>query len=112
MLKLIGGFSLVTSKIVITFFMVILLLMIGFAFFPDQLNRLSDFTNWIESQIRDPNLDDQGKFLFRTLVNENTIFGIVMTLLARAVVEFVFWFCAGLWRLVNPPEEAAPKTAA
>ncbi|WP_300380325.1 hypothetical protein [Henriciella sp.] len=112
MLKLLGGFSLVTSKIFITFFTVIFLLMLGFAYFPEQLNRLSDFTNWIEGQIRDPDMDDRGKFLFRTLVNENTIFGIVMTLIARAVVEFVFWFCAGLWRLVNPPEEASPKTAA
>ena len=111
MLKLLGGFSLVTSKIVATFFMVIFLMLLGFAFFPDLLNRLSDFANWIEGQIRDPEMDDRGKFLFRTLVNENTIFGIVMTLIARSVIEFIFWICGVLWRLVNPPEkteEAAP----
>ena len=105
MWKLLGGFSLVTSKIVATFFMVIFLMLLGFAFFPDLLNRLSDFTNWIEGQIRDPNMDDRGKFLFRTLVNENTIFGIIMTLIARSVIEFIFWICGVMWRLVNPPEE-------
>ena len=91
MWKLLGGFGLVTSKIIATFFMVIFLMLLGFAFFPDLLNRMADFTNWIEGQIRDPNMDDRGKFLFRTLVNENTIFGIIMTLIARAVIEFLFW---------------------
>ena len=36
-----------------------------------------------------------------------------MTLIARAVVEFIFWISGVLWRLVNPPEEKdeapAPK---
>lgn len=114
MLKLLGGFTLVSSKIVATFFMVIFLMLLGFAFFPDLLNRLSDFTNWIEGQIRDPNMDDRGKFLFRTLVNENTIFGIIMTLISRAIIEFLFWITAVMWRLVNPPEETEgtkPKQA-
>lgn len=112
MLKLLGGFSLVTSKIVATFFMVIFLMLIGFAFFPDLLNSMSDFTNWVEGWVRDPDLDERGKFLFRTLVNENTIFGIIMTLIARAVIEFLFWAFAALWRLVNPeePKQDTPVT--
>lgn len=105
MLKLLGGFTMVSSKIVLTFFMVIFLLLVGFAFFPDVLNRLQDFTNWIEGQIRDPDIDERGKYLFRTLVNENTIFGIIMTLIARALIEFIFWICGIMWRAVNPPEE-------
>ena len=106
MLKLLGGFTLVSSKIVATFFMVIFLMLLGFAFFPDLLNRLSDLTNWIEGQIRDPDMNERGKFLFRTLVNENTIFGIIMTLISRAIVEFLFWITTLMWRLANPPEEA------
>ena len=105
MLKLLGGFTKVSSKIVLTFFMVIFLLLVGFAFFPDLLNRMQDFTNWIEGQIRDPDIDERGKYLFRTLVNENTIFGIIMTLIARALIEFIFWICGIMWRAVNPPEE-------
>ena len=111
MLKLLRGFGLVSTKIVLTFFMVIFLLLIGFAFFPDLLNRMQDFTNWIESHVRDPNIDERGKYLFRTLVNENTIFGIIMTLIARALIEFIFWICGMLWRLVNPPEEESPAVA-
>ena len=65
MWKLLRGFSLVSSKIVATFFMVIFMMLLGFAFFPDLLNRLSDFTNWIEGNIRDPDMDERGKFLFR-----------------------------------------------
>lgn len=112
MWKLLGGFGLVTSKIIATFFMVIFLMLLGFAFFPDLLNRMADFTNWIEGQIRDPNMDDRGKFLFRTLVNENTIFGIIMTLIARAVIEFLFWIFGVMWRAVNPPEETPKPSAA
>ena len=110
MLRLLGGFTLVSSKIVATFFMVIFLMLLGFAFFPDLLNRLSDFCNWIEGQIRDPDMDERGKFLFRTLVNENTIFGIIMTLISRALIEFLFWITAVMWRAVNPPEEGNPGT--
>ena len=112
MLKLLGGFTLVSSKIIATFFMVIFLMLLGFAFFPEQLNRMSDLTNWIESMIRDPSMDDRGKFLFRTLVNENTIFGIIMTLIARALIEFIFWVSGMLWRLVNPPEPQPANLAA
>ena len=104
MFRLLRGFTLVSSKIVATFFMVIFLMLLGFAFFPDLLNRMSDFTNWIEGQIRDPDMNDRGKFLFRTLVNENTIFGIIMTLIARAVIEFLFWVFGLMWRLANPQE--------
>lgn len=105
MMKLLGGFTMVSTKIVATFFMVIILMLLGFAFFPDLLNRMSDFTNWIEGQIRDPEMNDRGKFLFRTLVNENTIFGIIMTLIARAVIEFIFWIGGLMWRLANPKTE-------
>lgn len=112
MWKLLRGFGLVSTKIVLTFFMVIFLLLIGFAFFPDALNRLQDFTNWIEGQVRDPDIDERGKYLFRTLVNENTIFGIIMTLIARALIEFIFWICGILWRLVNPPEDKTREPVA
>ena len=88
LLKLFGKAS---AKLVATFIMVIVLMMLGFAFFPGALNALSDLANTLEGYVRNPNLDEQGTFLFRTLVNENTIFGIISTLIARAVVEFFAW---------------------
>lgn len=90
-LKLLGLFSKASAKLMATFIMVIVLMLLGFAFAPGLLNQLSDFANTLESYVRNPNLDQQGTFLFRTLVNENTIFGILTTLIARAVVEFFAW---------------------
>jgi len=91
MLNLLGLFSKASAKLVATFIMVIVLMLLGFAFFPGALNALSDFANYLESHVRNPNLNEQGTFLFRTLVNENTIFGIITTLIARSVVEFITW---------------------
>ena len=71
--------------------MVIVLMLLGFAFFPGALNTLTDFANYLEGYVRNPDLDEQGTFLFRTLVNENTIFGIITTLIARSVVELFAW---------------------
>lgn len=85
LLKLFGKAS---AKLIATFIMVIVLMLLGFAFFPGALNALTDFANYLEGHVRNPNLDEQGTFLFRTLVNENTIFGILTTLIARSVVEF------------------------
>ena len=91
MLSLLGLFGKASAKLVATFVMVIVLMLLGFAFFPAALNALSDLANYLEGHVRNPNLDEQGTFLFRTLVNENTIFGIISTLVARAVVEFFAW---------------------
>jgi len=101
-----------SAKLVATFFMVIFLMLIGLVLFPHQLNQLNDFANWIANweAIRNPDIPEQGKFLFRTLVNESTIFGILTTLIARIFVEVIWWGSVRLWAMVNPPEEApAPK---
>jgi hypothetical protein len=102
-----------SAKIVATFFMVIVLMLAGLVLFPQQLNQLNDFANYIANQewIRNPDIPEQGKFLFRTLVNESTIFGILMTLIARAIVEILFFLIGLMWRVANgqpvDPVEAA-----
>ncbi|MEM8617316.1 MAG: hypothetical protein AAGF20_10315 [Pseudomonadota bacterium] len=102
-----------STKLVATFFMVILLMLLGLVAFPAQLNQLNDFANYIANwdMIRNPNIPEQGKFLFRTLVNESTIFGILTTLIARMVVEILFFLLGIMWRLANgkpvDPVEAA-----
>jgi len=92
-----------SAKIVATFFMVIVLMLAGLVLFPQQLNQLNDFANYIANQewIRNPDIPEQGKFLFRTLVNESTIFGILMTLIARAIVEILFFLIGLMWRVAN-----------
>lgn len=104
MLGLLGLFSKASAKIIATFIMVIVLMLLGFAFFPSALNSLSDFANYLESHVRNPNLDEQGTFLFRTLINENTIFGIISTLIARALVEFFAWMFGSIWKAMRGPK--------
>ena len=107
MLRLLGGFSIVSTKIVATFFMVILLMLLGIVFFPRQLNQVNDMANWIANLdiVRNPDLPQTAVAVFRNFVNETTIFGILMTLIARAVVEFIAWIFAMMWRLANPEKD-------
>jgi len=92
MIGLLGLFTRASAKLAATFVVVIMLMLAGFAFFPGAVNALSDFTNYIEGYLRNPPLNEQATVLFRTLVNEQTIFGIIVTMLARSIVEFFAWF--------------------
>ncbi|WP_290754333.1 hypothetical protein [Henriciella sp.] len=107
MLKLFRGLSMVSIKIVATFFMVIILMLLGIVFFPRQLNQVNDVANWIANLdiIRNPDIPQTAVAVFRNFVNETTIFGILMTLIARAFVEFVAWLFGLMWRLANPKEK-------
>ncbi len=96
-------------KLVATFFMVILLMLLGLVAFPSQLNQLNDFANYVANWawIRNPDIPEQGKFLFRTLVNESTVFGILTTLIARAVVEVLFYLFGVMWHIANREPEGS-----
>ena len=102
-----------SAKLAATFFMVIFLMLLGLVFFPTQLNQLNDFANIVANweAIRNPDIPEQGKFLFRTLVNESTVFGILTTLIARAVVEMLFFVLGMMWRAANPESESADSKA-
>ena len=98
-----------SAKILATFFMVLILMMLGVLFVPSAFNGVNDFANYLANldMIRNPNLGDQGIAVFRVFINEAAIFGILMTLIARVVVELIWWGSAKLWSLVNPPDETA-----
>lgn len=100
------SFSNASTKILATFFMVLVLMMLGVLFAPGVFNSVNDFANYIANLnwIRNPALGEQGVAVFRVFINEASIFGILMTLIARAVVELLWWGSAQLWRTVNPPE--------
>ena len=100
------SFSNASSKIIATFFMVLVLMMLGVLFAPGVFNSVNDFANYIANLnwVRNPSLGEQGVAVFRVFINEASIFGILMTLIARAVVELLWWGSAQLWRAVNPPE--------
>jgi 4-hydroxybenzoate polyprenyltransferase len=107
MMNLFGSLSNASAKIMATFFMVLVLMMLGVMFMPSAFNGVNDFANHIANldMIRNPNLGEQGVAVFRVFINEASIFGILMTLIARAVVEVIWWGSARLWRLANPAED-------
>ena len=107
MWTLIRALSNGSAKILATFFMVLILMMLGVLFVPSAFNGVNDVANYLANldMIRNPNLGDQGIAVFRVFINEAAIFGILMTLIARVVVELIWWCSAQLWKLVNPPED-------
>ncbi|MEL7540811.1 MAG: hypothetical protein AAGJ51_07895 [Pseudomonadota bacterium] len=96
-----------SSKIIATFFMVLVLIMLGVMFVPSAFNGVNDFANYLANLnwVRNPDIGEQGVAVTRVFINESSIFGIIMTLIARIVVELIWWGCARLWRLVNPRDE-------
>lgn len=98
-----------SAKLIATFFVVLGLMLLAFAFFPSAINELREAIQQflLTDFMRDPPLSEQGELLFDMLINEASIFGIVMTLIARMIVEIIFWCSVRLWLLVNPPEPHA-----
>lgn len=113
-LSLFGSLTRSSAKLVISFFLVIVLMVLGFAFAPDLVRGFQDWIEGINDMVRTPPLlDDQGLILYRTLVNENTIFGIILTLVSRAIIEVFAWGFGRLWKAADfggkREKEAAEK---
>lgn len=108
---LLRSMSTASFKIIATFFMVLVLIMLGILFAPGAFNGVNDFANYLANLdwVRNPDLGEQGIAVTRVFINEASIFGILMTLIARIVVEIIWFSSIALWRLVNPSE---PKVAA
>ncbi|MCR9269431.1 MAG: hypothetical protein ACX94B_15855 [Henriciella sp.] len=98
-----------SAKILATFFMVMVLIMIGVLFVPSLFNGVNDFANYLANldMVRNPDIGEQGVAVTRVFINESSIFGIVMTLIARIFVEIIWWCSGQLWAMVNPPEDSA-----
>ena len=112
MLSLLGMMTKASSKIVLTFIVAVILLIVSIMFYPDAYLKLDDFANWLANldMIRNPSSNKQGTAVVRVLVNETTIFGIVMTLVARVLVELGVFLTALMWRVANG-EPAHPVEA-
>jgi len=96
-----------SAKIVATFFMVLILIMLGVLFVPSAFNSVNDFANHLANMdmVRNPDIGEQGVAVTRVFINESSIFGIIMTLIARVFVELIWWGVGRLWRLVNPKDD-------
>jgi hypothetical protein len=108
MLKLFMALSRASTKIVLTFIVAIFLILLSVLFYPQAYLALSDFANWLANMewIRNPSDNSQNNAFARLLISETTIFGVVTTLAARIIVELGFLFFGGLWRMVNPKDDA------
>ncbi|MEO0785761.1 MAG: hypothetical protein AAFY10_08675 [Pseudomonadota bacterium] len=88
MMMLFGSLARASTKLALSFVLVIVIMVLAFAFAPGLVRGLQDIIEGINDMIRTPPiLSDQGLILYRTLVNEATIFGILLTLLSRAIIE-------------------------
>ena len=105
MLSVLKTLSSAGSKIIATFFMVLILIMLSVLFFPQGFNLVSDAANHLANLeiASNPPVSERGKTLVRLFINEASIFGILITLIARMVVEILILLGMFLWRLVNPP---------
>ena len=111
---LLRSMSTASFKIIATFFMVLVLIMLGILFAPGAFNGVNDFANYLANLdwVRNPDLGEQGIAVTRVFINEASIFGILMTLIARIVVEIIWFSSIALWRLVNPAAPTAPAATA
>ena len=112
MLSVLKTLSSAGSKIIATFFMVLILIMLSVLFFPQGFNLVSDAANHLANLeiARNPPVSERGKTLVRLFINEASIFGILITLIARMVVEILIllgmflcaWSIHPLCRRMNP----------
>ena len=101
MLSLLGVFSRASAKLAATFVVVIILMILAFAVAPGAIVGLQDMVEDLNEMLRNPPLNQQATVLYRTLVNENTIFGILMTLIARAIVETCAFGGGRAWKAMR-----------
>lgn len=84
----------VSSKLVLTAVMALVLLVAGLIYFPGLLHWLLDAAKWLTVRLPAANdlpVDNEGgKLLYDLVVNEQAVFGLLLTLVARIVVELGF----------------------
>jgi len=83
----------VSTKLVATAVLSIAILILGFVFAPNLLTEFQYFADAIENWLpnsKEWGFKDQAGAAYSTFVNDTVIFGILMSLLARVIVEIVW----------------------
>ena len=87
---LLWSFMRSSSKIMMTFIVMLLLTFVMIIFVPNAYTGLQDFAEWIDDGIRNPPFSEERNVaIYRIFVNSTTILGVIMTLISRAIVDFV-----------------------
>lgn len=87
------GIFRVSTKLVATAVLSIVILIFGLLFAPNVLSGVYDFADVVERWLptaQELNLRDQGGAFYRQFVNDTMIFGILLTLIARVIVELTW----------------------
>lgn len=87
------GIFRVSTKLLATAALSIAIVILGYLFAPNVLSAVYDFADVVEDWLptaKELNLKDLGGALYRQTVNDTMIFGILLTLIARIIVEFVW----------------------
>ena len=111
--SLLGSLGRSSTKLALSFVLVIVIMILCFAFAPGVIRSMQDWIEGINDMIRTPPiLTDQGLILYRTLVNESTIFGILMTLVSRGLIEIAAWAFGQGYKAARKSKTAKPKIEA
>ena len=79
-----------SSKIMLTFLVMLLLTVLLILFWPSAYVGLQDFAEWMDDGVRNPPFDsEQNVAIYRLFVNSTTILGVTMTLISRAIVDMI-----------------------
>lgn len=95
-----------SSKIMLTFLVMLLLTVLLILFWPGAYVGLQDFSEWIDDGVRNPPFEsEQNVAIYRIFVNSTTILGIIMTLISRAIVDFIAFVGGRLFQGFNAEAE-------
>jgi len=88
-----------SSKIMLTFLVMLLLTVMLILFWPSAYVGLQDFSEWIDDGVRNPPFDsEQNVAIYRLFVNSTTILGVIMTLISRAIVDAIAFLGGNLMK--------------
>lgn len=84
------------SRIVATFVVAAALMAASFLFYPPFMRTLQEWgSDWANAAQSPTWLDAQQQVLFNAIVTDTTFVGLMLTIIARAIVDVCFW-CASL----------------
>ena len=87
-----------TSKLVLTFVVALALFVLSFMYFPQGILALQDAAQFLGGALGEPGfLGDQAKVLYRTFITESTILCILVTAIARVLIEAASYLFGGMF---------------
>lgn len=93
-----------STKIFATFVVLIFITFVMILFMPNVYVWLQNLAEGIDDYVRNPPMEPQNIAIYRFFVNGATILSVIMTLIARALVEGVAAAGGGIWKGMRAEE--------